>query len=123
MNWIEWTIVIIVGSTAYVYIAFMALCTAKRMRAAAKALGRDLPPFLKLVCIVLLITGWPADVIYNWTVGNVTFKFQTPWKLTYSSRVTWQVNHLQESSNPQDAILWEAMLNAGDPLHIKRRLQ
>lgn len=120
MNWLEWTAVIVGGSTVYVYVAFLALCTAKRMQAAAKLRGLKLPWDLRVVCYALLVGGWPADVVYNWTVGNWRFRFQTPWKLTYSSRIQWHVDNLAESANPQKAILWGVLLDAGDPGHTKR---
>jgi hypothetical protein len=119
VNWVEWTAVVVASSTVYVYVAFLALCTAKRMRAAAKARGFDLPWDLRLVCYALLIGGAPADVVYNWTVGAWRFKFQKPWKVTYSQRVQWHVDHLEESANPRAAIEWGVLLDAGDPGHTK----
>lgn len=125
MNWIGWSAVIISCSTAYLYIGFMALCTAKRMRAAAKKHGFDLPWEMKVVCIFVLITAWPTDVIYNWSVGNWRFKFwrfNTPWRITYSSRIQWNMNHLERSNNPSQALRWTILLNAGDDGHIDTRI-
>lgn len=119
MNWLEWIAVVTTGSTVYVYVAFLALCTAKRMRAAAKARGLKLPVGLRIVCWALYFGGVPADVIYNWTVGNWAFRLQSPWKWTYSARVQWHVDHLAQSKRPGTAVLWGVLLDAGDTGHIE----
>lgn len=121
MNWFQWGALIVASSTVYVYVAFMALCTAKRMRDDARRGGYKLPRDLVAVCYALYITGVPADVIYNWTVGNWRFKawrFNTPWKWTYTARVQWHLENPTRSTNYQAAELWGRILISGDPGHV-----
>ena len=120
MSWIEWLAIITIGSTVYIYVAYMALCTAIKMQEAARSYGFELPFEMRAVCLVLYVFGVPADWIYNWTIGNVRFRFKTPWKITYSSRIQWHIDNLHRSNRPLTAFKWAIMLNAGQAGHIKR---
>jgi hypothetical protein len=114
---IFWIVLAALLATFAVYTAFFALSTAKRILAA----GVELGPFERLVCYVLLLVGWPADVVYNAIVGTWMFREWPKWhrlELTFSARVGRLVNS-GDSERRAKALERARMLNAADPGHIK----
>jgi hypothetical protein len=116
MNGIEWALVVTVFSTFYVYTAFLALCTVQRMRAAKVWM----PWEMKVLAIFILVTGWPADVIFNITRGSFVYR-ELPWRVltgefTFSSRTKRMMRAGGKSR--ERATPWAFLLNAGDEGHI-----
>jgi hypothetical protein len=115
MSVLLWTLVAIVASPFVVRMAFMGLCTAKRLHAS----GIDLSVVDETVILILFAVGWPADVIYNWTVG--WYRFGEIRDITYSSRIQWYVRHPDRVPEGTQEIVnyWFEYLNVADPGHIK----
>ena len=88
---------------------FFALASAERVEAS----GIRLTGYRRLIVYIWLLIGWPADVLYNWTVGSIVFR-ELPRELTYSSRV----GRLARAGNPK-AITEANFLNAVMPDHIR----
>jgi hypothetical protein len=89
---------------------FFALATAERVEASS---GIKLTGYRRGIVYIWLLIGWPADVLYNWTIGSLTFR-ELPKELTYSSRV----GRLARAGNVK-AIAEANFLNAAMPGHIR----
>lgn len=116
MEALKWLIVAIVAAPFVVRIAFWAMCTAKRLRDS----GIKLSLVDKLSVYIALIAGYPADILYNWTVGWV--RFGELRKVTYSSRIQYYVSHdtWRYDREKQDKVTyWYQYLNVADPGHVK----
>jgi hypothetical protein len=105
-------VVVVAGSTAWVYIAFFALCTAKRLLKA----GVKLRWGMRGVCYFLLVTGWPADVVFNLFHGYRYFReFRG---VTFSSRIKYYNRHPEKCPDRAEFNYWFAVLETGDPGHV-----
>lgn len=114
MHPILWALIIALGSSFWVYVSFFALCTAKRI----KNSGIRLRPMMKLACYFLLITGWPADLIFNLVQGRYLFgEFRGT---TFSSRIEYYYRHPQRCPDQEEFEYWFKLLNTGDPGHIHK---
>ena len=106
---IVWAVLAIAIIAFVVEVGFFALATAERVEAA----GIKLTGYRRLIIYVVLLVGWPADVLYNWSVGTLVFR-ELPRELTYSSRV----GRLARAGNPK-AVAEANFLNAALPGHIR----
>ena len=115
MSTLFWSAVAILASPFVVRMAFMGLCTAKRLHVS----GIDLSVVDETVILFLFAIGSPADVIYNWTVG--WYRFGELRGKTYSSRIQWYVrNPTEVPDGTQETVdYWFEYLNVADPGHIK----
>lgn len=96
----------------YVYIAFFALCTARRLMKA----GIRLTPGMRLACRIAFVTGWPADVIFNQIQGRIEFgEFRG---LTFTSRIQYYYDH--PSTRTPKFWYWYELLEVADPGHVDR---
>lgn len=111
-----WLIVfaLIVLLPAYVYTAFFALCTAKRLLKS----GIELRPGMRMTCRVLLITGWPADVLFNQLHGRYLFG---EWRgVTFTSRIQYYYDHPDKCPDQDEYMYWYLLLETADPGHVDR---
>jgi hypothetical protein len=94
-----------------IYTAFLALCTAR----AIQAQGVEIPYLVRVVAAFWLVVGYPADILFNWTVGVYTFREWRGW--TFSSHIQSRVDR---GLWDDKTAMWARFLNAGAPDHIKR---
>jgi hypothetical protein len=122
MNTIFWIGVAIIASPFIVRASFMGLCTARRLHDS----GIRLSTTDWIVIAFLFGIGYPADWIYNWTVGWL--RFGELRKFTYSSRIQYYVdtkkfkNHQDDANKWADVTYWYQYLNVADPGHIRGEL-
>lgn len=105
-----WVAVALVLAALAVHTAFLAMCGAKLILAKV-----PMPWFMRLVIYLWLIVGYPADVIFNWTVGTLMFRELRGF--TFSSHIQDRVDR---GLWDMRTVTWVRVLNAGDPNHIKR---
>lgn len=100
---------------AYTYIAFFALCTAKRLLKA----GIRLTPGMRMTCRLLLLTGWPADVIFNQIQGRLIFG---EWRgVTFTSRIQYYYDNPTKCPSDYETFqYWYQLLEVADPGHVDR---
>lgn len=109
---LKWVIIAIVATPFVVRISFWGMCTAKRLLKS----GIKLSLTDKICAYVLLIVGYPSDILYNWTVGVIRFReFR---KITYSSRIQYYQTHRFYDDRDEDTDYWFLYLNVADPGHI-----
>lgn len=112
MIWAILVVALIFLVPFYVYTAFFALCTAKRLLKA----GIRLTPGMRMTCRILLVTGWPADVIYNLFQGRIEFgEFRG---VTFSSRIKYYYEHPDQRPDEGDFDYWFTVLETADPGHV-----
>jgi hypothetical protein len=109
---VYWILGLTFGATFWVYIAFFALCTAKRLLKA----GVRLRPGMKVVCYFLLITGWPADVIFNIIQGS--WEFGELRGITFTSRIKYYYEYPIERPREGDYEYWFKLLEVADTGHV-----
>jgi hypothetical protein len=119
MNATLWIGVAIIASPFVVRASFMGLCTAKRLYNSEIKLS--LTDWV--VILILFAIGYPADWIYNWTVG--WWRFGEIHKFTYSSRIQHYVDTKKfygDTGKWLDIVYWFKYLNVADPGHIRGEL-
>ena len=114
MRLLFWLAVAFVASTFWVYTSFFALATAKRLIKE----GIELPRDMRLTCRVLLVIGWPADVVYNATRGWLMFG-ERPRELTFSSRIERYMRDQAAAPDLPLATWWATFLNVAMEDHIR----
>jgi hypothetical protein len=102
----------LLGLVLYIYIGFLALCTAKRIRAAKVWT----PPGMTALVVVLVALFYPADVLWNYTFGTLQFRELPKWREWMFS---WRIQRYVKEPTPSKAALrWGSFLDAGDAGHI-----
>lgn len=109
---ILWAAVAVIGATFWLYIAFFALCTAKKLMQA----GVKLRWGMRGACYFALITGAPADVIFNIVHG--TRYFGELRGITFSSRIKYYYQHPEKCPNRKEFDYWFSVLETADPGHV-----
>ena len=94
-----------------IYTAFLVLCTIK----AIQAKGVEMPPGIRRIGWFWYAIGFPADILFNWTVGAYWFKEWRGW--TFSSHIQKRID---DGRKDERTLLWARFLSAGDENHIKR---
>lgn len=96
----------------YTYIAFFALCTAKKLLKS----GVRLTPGMRMACRIVLFTGYPADIIFNQVQGRIEFG---EWRgTTFTSRIKYYYKHPDECPDPDKFNYWYELLELADPGHV-----
>jgi hypothetical protein len=115
----KWLLLAIVLSPFVVRLSFWALCTAKRLRDS----GIKLSWIDRLIAYVLFAVGYPADFLYNQTIGLI--RFGELRSTLYSGRIQYYVDNATfplNSERGQAVIYWTEYLNICDPTpHIKAK--
>jgi hypothetical protein len=93
--------------------AFLTVASAKRMLKS----GLKLPLAMRVICLLKLAYGYPADVAYNWIVGSARHR-AWPKKLIelYSERLerlVWE----PYATRDKKAVYWVKLILAADPTH------
>lgn len=113
-----WVIVALIASPVAVRMGFMGICTAKRLRDSGLPLSRT----DKVAALLCFAIGYPADIIYNLSVGRLRFgEFRG---FTYSSRIQYYIDHdtfMDDASKRRKVVYWYTYLNVADPGHIKAK--
>lgn len=105
-------VVAIAACTAWVYTAFFALCTAKRLLKS----GIRLRWGMRWLCRGLVTTGWPADVVFNVVHGYRYFGELRG--VTFSSRIKYYYQHPDKCPDREEFDYWFSVLETGDPGHV-----
>lgn len=112
MDPVMWVIVVVLLATFTVETAFVQVVTAKVM------LKRGLlTKEFKLVAIVWLIVGYPADFVFNLTRGMLMFRTLRPCGWLFSARIDYYMRNPSRCKKLDRAVQWGALLNTLDPGH------
>lgn len=112
---IVWLFSIVVLAIFVIYSAFLVLCGARLILSQ----GVELVDGMMIVAKIWLVIGYPADIVYNWTVG--AWRFRSGWLpewrgTTYSSHIQWRVD--RGLWDPV-TVHWVRILDGGDKGHIE----